>query len=79
MKQNQIGSANEDDEVCAQLRKLFKEYKDLHMKLNTQRRAWYTKAQRCIEEAGVRKPLLEEARQDIDAFKRYSMSHHRRK
>lgn len=70
---------NEDDEVCAQLRKLFKEYKDLHMRLNTQRRAWYTKAQRCVEEGATRKHMLDEARQDIDAFKRYASHHGRRK
>jgi len=49
------------------------------MRLNAQRKAWYTKAQHCIEEAAIRRPLLEEARQDIEAFKRYSVHHGRRK
>ena len=78
-QQVQNGLVNEDDEVCAQLRKLFKEYKDLHMRLNTQRRALYSKAQRCVEEGTTRKHMLEEARQDIDAFKRYASHHGRRK
>ena len=77
LQQVQNGLVNEDDEVCAQLRKLFKEYQDLHMRLNTQRRAWYTKAQRCVEEGTTRKHMLEEALQDIETFKRHT--HHGRR
>ena len=61
--------------MCAQLRKLFAKYRELHVRLNPQRRVWYTKAQRCIEEGAARKHMLDEALQDIEAYKRSSAHH----
>lgn len=74
-QEEQQQQQSEDDEVCAQLRKLFDMYRDLHERFNSQRRAWYNKAQRCIEEGAARKHMLDEALQDIEAYKR-SAAHH---